>query len=95
VDKSVSEYLLRVVEATRSEPQLRLGASPRGSLTLYRCAQARALIDGRDFVLPDDVRALAIPVLAHRVSLDTKARYGGVLTEQVVQQIVDKTPVPR
>ncbi|HEU4752491.1 MAG TPA: MoxR family ATPase, partial [Armatimonadota bacterium] len=86
LDRAVAEYIMRVVHATRSDERLRLGISPRGSLALYRTAQARARLCGRDYVLPEDVRALAGPVLAHRVVLDTKAKYGGVLPSQVVQE---------
>ena len=95
VDRSVAEYILRIIDTTRSDTRLRLGISPRGSLTLYRTSQARARMEGRDFVTPDDIRALAIPVLAHRILLDTKARYGGLLPEQIIQEVLDKTPVPR
>jgi len=95
VDRSVGEYILRLIEQTRSDPRLRLGISPRGSLALYRMSQARAAMDGRDFVLPDDVRALAIPVLAHRLLLDTKSRYGGAMPQTVIEDALDKTPVPR
>lgn len=95
VDKSLAEYMLRLIDHTRSDSRLRLGISPRGSLTLYRTSQARALIEGRDYVLPEDVRALTSPVLAHRMLLDTKAKYGGVLTEHVIEEALEKTPVPR
>ena len=95
VDRSVGEYILHLVGATRSDVRLRLGVSPRGSLTLYRTAQARALLEGRDFVLPEDVRALAIPVLAHRMLLDTKSKYGGILPERIVDELLESTPVPR
>jgi MoxR-like ATPase len=95
VDRSVAEYILRLIDATRTDSRLRLGISPRGSLTLYRTAQARARMEGRDFVTPDDVRALAVPVLAHRILLDTKSRYGGALPDQIIEEALDKTPVPR
>ena len=95
VDRAVAEYLLRLVEATRADARLRLGISPRGSLSLYRMAQARAAIEGRDFVLAEDVRALAVPVLAHRVQMDAKARYGGLLPAQIIEDALDKIPVPR
>jgi len=95
VDRAVAEYILRVIEGTRADSRLRLGISPRGSLALYRLSQARACIEGRDFVLPDDVRALAVPVLAHRILLDTKARYGGLLPQQIIEETLEKTPVPR
>ena len=95
VERSVAEYLLRLVEATRSDLRLRLSVSPRGSLALYRMAQARAMLESRAFVLPEDIRALAIPVLAHRVMLDTKARYGGVQSSDIIKEVLEKIPVPR
>jgi MoxR-like ATPase len=95
VEKAVAEYILRLIGATRDDGRLRLGISPRGSLALYRMSQARAILAGRDFVLPDDVRALAVPVLAHRIQLDTKSRYGGAMPQQIVEEALEKTPVPR
>ncbi len=95
VDKAVAEYILRVVQQSRTDPRLRLGVSPRGSLALYRTAQARALVDDRDYVLPEDVRALAVPVLAHRILLDTKARYGGASSAAVIEELLDRVPPPR
>ena len=94
-DRSVAEYVLRIVELTRSDPRLRLGISPRGSLALFRTAQARAQTLGRDFVIPDDVRALAGPVLAHRLMLETKAKYGGARPRQIIEELLEKVPVPR
>jgi MoxR-like ATPase len=94
-DKSVAEYILRLAAATREDPRLRLGISPRGSLTLYRTAQARAWTEGRDHVLPEDIKALAVPVLAHRLMLETKAKYGGALSEHIIEEALDKIPVPR
>ena len=67
VDDSIADYILEIVEATRSHSELALGVSTRGALTLYRAAQAMAMVEGRDFVIPDDVKELCIPVLAHRV----------------------------
>jgi MoxR-like ATPase len=95
VDRAVAEYILRLIDGTRADSRLRIGISPRGSLALYRLAQARARIEGRDFTLPDDVRALAVSVLAHRIQLDTKARYGGLLPQQIIEETLEKTPVPR
>jgi MoxR-like ATPase len=95
VEKAVADYIVRLVEFTRGEPRLRLGISPRGSIALYRTSQASALLAGRDYVIPDDVRELAIPVLAHRIVLDTKAKYGGLRNEQIIQEAMEKTPVPR
>lgn len=95
VEQAVADYIVRLVEGTRGDPRLRLGISPRGSLSLYRTAQAHALMAGRSYVTPDDVRALAVPVLAHRIVLDTKAKYGGQRNEQIITEALEKTPVPR
>jgi MoxR-like ATPase len=95
VDPAVADYIVRLVGCTRGDTRLRLGVSPRGSLTLYRTAQACALLGGREFVTPDDVRAMAVAVLAHRVVLDTKAKYGGQRTEQIIEEALGKTAVPR
>ena len=76
-------------------PRLRVGLSPRGSLALYRTAQARAWWQGRDYVVPEDVRALAEPVLAHRLILETKARYGGATGADIIREGLEKVPVPR
>jgi MoxR-like ATPase len=95
VEKVVADYIVRLVEFTRGEPRLRLGISPRGSIHLYRTAQASALLNGRDYVIPEDVRQLAAPVLAHRIVLDTKAKYAGLRNEQIIHEAMEKTPVPR
>ena len=95
IDRAVAEYVVKLVAATREDPRLRLGISPRGSLALYRLAQSRALIAGRDFVTPEDVRALAVNALADRLVLDTKAKYGGVLAEHIVEEGLEKIAVPR
>ena len=95
VDPAIADYVVRLVEATRADTRLRLGISPRGSLSLYRCAQASAAMAGRDYVTPDDVRSLAGPVLAHRMVLDTKAKYGGIRNDHVVEEAMAKIPVPR
>ena len=77
VERAVAEYIAAPRRSHRGDPRLRLGISPRGSLTLYRTAQARALLEGRDYVLPDDVRAMAVPVLAHRIQTGNQSKYGG------------------
>ena len=93
-DESVLDYLMALVEATRRSPLLRLGVSPRGSLALLRAARARALADGREFLVPDDLKALAVPALAHRVLL--RAAPGGETgAETVVSALADSVPVPR
>ncbi len=94
VERSLAAYVVALAEATRRHPSLRLGCSPRGSLMLFRAAQARALLEGRDYVVPEDVKAQAVPVLAHRLGLETKARYSGVAKEDVVREILDATAVP-
>jgi MoxR-like ATPase len=97
VDPLILDYLMTVVEATRQAQDLTLGVSTRGALELQRACRARALICGRDYVLPDDVKHLAIPVLAHRVQLpghwDSLNR-GHDRAETIIAQIVDEVPVP-
>ena len=95
VERAIAEYILRIVESTRNDTRLRVGISPRGSLSLYRMAQARARMESRDYVKPDDIRALAVATLAHRLQLDTKSRYGGALPQQIIEEALEKTPVPR
>lgn len=94
VERSVARYMVDLVEATRGHPSISVGASPRGSLGLFRGCRARALLHGRDFVLPDDVKALAEVTLAHRLVLDVKARYSGVSGTEVIKEIVSQTSVP-
>jgi MoxR-like ATPase len=98
VSPAVETYVLRIVGATRGHSEVRLGASPRASLQLLRAAKATALIDGRDFVLPDDIDALAVDVLAHRLVLrrtGVDAREGQtVAATRIVRQVVSATPVP-
>jgi MoxR-like ATPase len=95
VEPAVADYIVRLVGCTREDARLRLGISPRGSLALYRTAQATALMEGRDFVVPEDVRGLAVPVLAHRIVADTKAKYGGLRNEQIILDAMEKTAIPR
>ncbi len=93
-EDSVLDYLMALVAATRSSPALRLGVSPRGSLALLRAARARALTDGRDFLVPDDLKALAVPALAHRVLL--RAAPGAEVDgDAVIASLRDSVPVPR
>jgi MoxR-like ATPase len=96
VQEDVLEYLLRIVEATRQHRRVLLGGSPRASLGLYRAAQAHAFADARDFVMPDDVKALAVPVLAHRLVLrETDALTTRGENEALVAEILDALPVPQ
>ncbi len=94
VSHVVRRYLVEVVRATRSHGEVELGASPRGSLALYRTAQARAAMHGRDYVLPDDVKALAPSVLSHRVILSPEARLRGRSSEAIVRQTIESLPAP-
>ncbi|HEY8532831.1 MAG TPA: MoxR family ATPase [Micromonospora sp.] len=94
VADSVKQYTVDLVTATRESPELRLGASPRATLQLLRTARAVAALDGRDYVLPDDVQALAVPVLAHRVVLTADAQLARRTTDAVIADIVHRVPVP-
>ena len=93
VERAIARYLVDLADASRSHPSLKMGCSPRGTLTLFRMAQARAFLDGRDYVVPEDVKAVAVPTLAHRLALDTKAKYSGVQKEDVVRELLDSVPV--
>ncbi len=93
VKKPIAQYILKLVQATRNNPQLRLGSSPRGSLALYRTSQALAFCRGRDYVTPDDIKEIAVPVLAHRLVLDTKAKYSGVSKQDIIKQALETIPV--
>ena len=95
VDPTIVDYIAHLIDATRSHPRLLAGASPRGSLALVKLARAHAAIHGRRFVIPDDVRTYAVPVLAHRVILTTEARVQGARGPQVIQDILSKVPAPR
>jgi MoxR-like ATPase len=94
VDETVQTYLLQLIGGTRTSTDLRLGASPRATLALQHAAQARAAMSGRDFVLPDDIKQLAAPVLSHRVVLDSSAYLRGRTAEQAINAIVSATNVP-
>ena len=87
VDPAVSDYIVRLVSSTRSHPDVYLGASPRGSIALYRASQALAGLLGRDYVIPDDVKALAEPALAHRVIIKTSSSIHDVSAAHVVREL--------
>jgi MoxR-like ATPase len=95
VADALKQYVIKLVTATRSAPELRLGASPRATLHLLRASRARAALDGRDFVIPDDVQALALPVLAHRLLPSAEALVARQLPEQVLAAIVGQVPLPQ
>jgi MoxR-like ATPase len=94
IDDLVKEYIVKLVKATRKHPDVYLGASPRGSLALYKTGQARAAIMGRDYVIPDDVKALSMMTLAHRLIISPSARIKNVDPRAVIQEILDSVPVP-
>jgi MoxR-like ATPase len=94
VSPALRQYIIDIVNATRSAPELRLGASPRAALHLLRASRAHAALDERDFVLPDDVQALAVPVLAHRLLPSAEAMVGRDLPEQVLASLVRRLPLP-
>ena len=94
IDPSLKQYMVAIVAATRKHPLLALGASPRASLGLMRTGQTRAALRGRDYVLPDDVKALATPVLCHRLILKPEARVRGGDMASLVNGILDEVPVP-
>jgi MoxR-like ATPase len=96
LDTAIVDYILDIVEATRTAEQLHLGVSPRGALALTAACQALAVLRGRDYVLPDDVKALVLPVFSHRIIAKTYLNNGdGRATTRILQQIVDQVPAPR
>ena len=94
VEKSVAAYMVRLIGKTRNDPRIKLGASPRALLTLSRCSQARAYMQNRSFVIPDDVKKLAGITLAHRIMLENKEKYSGVTNASVIEDIIERTEVP-
>jgi len=94
VDPLIKQYIVALVTATRDHEASYLGASPRGSLGLMRATQAHAMLDGRDFVQPDDVKALAYPVLGHRVIVNPSARVRDIDSAQIVEQVIERVAVP-
>jgi len=94
VDETLQNYIVHIVNATRESPELALGASPRASLSLFRASQALAAIRGRDFVIPEDVRTLLVPVLAHRLILTPDAELRGRTPSRIIEDILAKIPLP-
>jgi len=94
VSESIKRYVVELTNRTRQHADVYLGASPRGSLALFRTGQVAAALVGRDYVLPDDIKRLAVPVLAHRVIVGPAARLRELSAEKIVQEILDNTPVP-
>ncbi|MFP6758457.1 MAG: MoxR family ATPase, partial [Alphaproteobacteria bacterium] len=94
VDGAVRDYLLAILGATRDDARLRLGASPRAALVLQHAAQARAAIDGRNYVMPDDIKVLGAPALAHRLIVESAARLRGVTAPGIIEEILGRIAVP-
>lgn len=94
VDDLIKQYIVTVVDATRGHTDIALGASPRGSLALFRGSQALALMRDRDFVLPDDVKELTAPMLSHRIIVSAAARMRGIKSSEIINNIVNEIPVP-
>ncbi len=94
VEDSVSRYITAVTRATRGHEKIKLGTSPRGSLGLYLASQAKAAMAGRNYVIPDDVKSLAVPVLAHRFIVKTETRMKGQTPEDIAREILSAVPVP-
>ena len=93
VDPAVTDYIVRLVGSTRTHPDVYLGASPRGSLSLFRAGQAYAALGGRDYVIPDDVKVLAEPTIAHRLVLKTSASMRGVDGRGIVREVLASVPI--
>jgi MoxR-like ATPase len=94
VDPNVQEYIVHIIRATRNHNHVYLGASPRGTLALYKSAQAFAFLKGRDYVIPDDIKFLAVPTLSHRIIMNGESRMKGFKPEAIVESVIKSVPVP-
>ena len=94
ISPEIKRYLVDVVNATRAASGVQLGASPRASLTLMKVAQALAFFDGQEFVTPENIQEIAIPVIAHRLVMEPQARFSGKTAESIVTEILESVPVP-
>jgi MoxR-like ATPase len=94
VSEVVGRYIVSIVDATRSAPRVQVGASPRGSLALVKLARAKAVLVGREFVTPEDVKAVAVPALAHRIALRPDSWVAGVKGDAIVREVLDRVPAP-
>ena len=95
VAPEVIDYAVRLVTASRNSPSIETGAGPRGSLALIRCARGRALLERRDFVIPDDIKALAVPVLIHRITVSAESDLEGLNEVRAVEALVSRVETPR
>jgi len=94
IDPDVQNYIVKLVQITRSDPRVEIGISPRGSIALFKLSKAHAAFYGRDYVVPDDVKNVAVPALAHRLILKPESRVRGVNPESIIKEILNKIPVP-
>ena len=94
VDNTLRQYIIKIINATRNDSNLMLGSSPRGSIALYNAVQARAAMNGRDYVIPEDIKALAVEVLKHRIILKSEAKLKHLRPESVIERILSTIPVP-
>ena len=95
IEDKLIQYIINIVQETRKNPMLFLGASPRASIAMMVSAKAYAMIQGRDFVSPEDIKFVALPVLRHRLQLSPEKEMEGISNDEVVKQIIDKIEVPR
>jgi MoxR-like ATPase len=95
IDPDLLRYVVELVGATRAHPQVLVGASPRGTLAIVQLARARAVVDGRDFVIPEDIREVTVPALGHRLSLRPELWVRGVTGDDIVNEVMRGQPVPR
>ena len=94
IDKDIQNYIVNIVQATRSEPRVEVGVSPRGSIALFKLSKAHAAFHGRDFVVPDDVKNVVVPALSHRLILKAEARVRGIKPETIINDVVNRITVP-
>ncbi len=94
IDVNIKKYIAAIVEATRRHPMVKLGASPRGAIAIYLLSRSLALMDGRDYVIPDDVKKAVYPALIHRIILKSEARISGITVTSIIQGILEKVEVP-
>ncbi|MDQ7089867.1 MAG: MoxR family ATPase [Methylococcales bacterium] len=94
ISDELKHYIVDIIATTRNHPEIKLGASPRASLALMKSAQALSLLDGFEFVTPDSIKELAVPVIAHRLSLESQSQFSGIEATTLVKELVDKLPIP-
>jgi MoxR-like ATPase len=94
IDKCILDYVSKIVRATREHPKVEIGSSPRGGLALLKITRAMALMNGRDFVIPDDIKTFAVDALAHRLILNVEETLDGVSPRQIVEEIISRVPAP-